>query len=412
MSVSSSTLLEDLIQSAKDLQPQLKARAPEADTLKRMPGETIRNFKDAGFHKIYMPKAWGGYELNWGAHFEVSRIIGEVCGSSAWTVSLVFSHVIWAARFGQTAQDELLALSADPIVVTGSAGHGVMTPTTKGFELDGQWKFVSGIHHADCAVVTAKSDPDAIFSHFVLLFPGEYEIVETWDTEGLRGTGSHDIRVRRQTIPQHRVVERDMLLASDAPGAGIHDHYVYGIQMAPFQKSWFAGPLLGTARGALDEYLSITKERIGRLLGESIVDQVPVQVRIGETLADIETAELIFSTYIRRLHDIGSQGVRLTGAELLKAKRDMTLGAQLCLHAVERVVNMMGAGGQVKSNPVQRHARDCRAICTHIELQWDHSMAPTGKFLLGLPTGDPLVDNSERFEQDHDVPGTQLGTQI
>jgi len=412
MSMSSSSRLDDLIQSAVDLQPRLKERAAEAEALKQMPDESISDFKAAGFHKIYMPEAWGGYELDWGAHYDVSRLIGEACGSSAWTASLVFSHVIWAARFGQAAQDELLSRSREPIVATGSAGHGVLSQTAQGFQLDGQWKFVSGIHHADCAIVTAKDDPEKIFSHFVMLFPDEYEILETWDTEGLRGTGSHDIRVRVQNIPKHRVVERDALLANEAPGAGIRDHYMYRIQMAPFQKSWFAGPLLGTARGALKDYVSITQDRIGRLLGESIVDQVPVQVRIGETLADIETAELIFSTYVRRLHDIGSQNLTMTGAELLKAKRDMTYAAQLCLRAVERVVKMMGAGGQVKPNPVQRLARDCRAICTHIELQWDHSMAPTGKFLLGLPTGDPLVDNSEQFKQDQDVTSPQLGTQI
>ena len=404
--------LESLIQAAQDLRPALMERAGEADQLKQMPYQTIRDFREAGFHKIYMPRAWGGFELDWGAHYDVSRIIGEVCGSSAWTVSLVFSHVIWAARFGQAAQDDLLSRCSDPIVATGSAGHGVLKKGTQGVQLDGQWKFVSGIHHADCAIVTAKDNPHEIFSHFVMLFPDEYEVLETWDTEGLRGTGSHDIHVRTKTIPAHRVVARDDLLASEAPGAKIHDHYVYRIQMAPFQKSWFAGPLLGTARGALDEYIRITKDRIGRLLGESIIDQVPVQIRIGETLADIETAELIFANYVRRLHDIGQQGVPMTGAELLKAKRDMTFAAQLCLRAVERVVKMMGAGGQVKANPVQLHARDCRAICAHIELQWDHSMAPTGKYLLGLPTGDPLVDNSEQLTQDQDLPSARLGTQI
>jgi len=412
MSIPSSSLADTLVQTAEDLQQVLIERAPEADALKRMPDETIVDFKTAGFHKIYMPKSWGGYELDWGAHYDVSRLIGEACGSSAWTASLVFSHVIWAARFGQAAQDDLLSRSTEPIVATGSAGHGALTQTAQGLQLDGQWKFVSGIHHADCAVVTAKDDPNKIFSHFVMLFPDEYEILETWDTEGLRGTGSHDIRVRTQIIPKHRVVERDALLAAEAPGSKIHDHYAYRIQMAPFQKSWFAGPLLGTARGALKTYLQITKDRIGRLLGESIVDQEPVQIRIGETLADIETAELILSNYVRRLHEIGRQDLIMTGSELLKAKRDMTYAAQLCLRAVERVVKMMGAGGQVKSNPVQRHARDCRAICAHIELQWDHSMAPTGKFLLGLPTGDPLVDNSEQLKQDRDIPSPQLGTQI
>ena len=42
-------------------------------------------------------------------------------------------------------------------------------------------------------------------------------------------------------------------------------------------------PLPGevTAHGALLEYCELTRQRIGQMFGESIADQVPVQVRIG-----------------------------------------------------------------------------------------------------------------------------------
>lgn len=382
----------ELVDKARELVPTLKKRAAKAEELCRMPDETIADVKAAGFNKIYMPKRFGGYEMDWGAHYEVGRELGRACGSTAWTVSLVFSHIIWVARFHPEAQEEFFAKIKDPLVSTGTAGHSVLEEADGGYRLSGRWKFVSGVHHADCAVVGARVDPEAGFSHWVLLYPDDYTIIETWNTEGLRGTGSHDIEVKERFLPAHRVVGREEFMNFGSPGAKLHDHYVYRMRMAPLQRSWFAAPLVGPARGALEEYCTITKTRTGRMFGERIVDQVPVQVRVGESLAEIEMAELIIDTFIRFLHERGASGNDLLGTEVLKARRDMTVAARLCVRATTRLAEMMGAGGQERSNPVQRHMRDCRMVATHIELQWDHAMAPIGRYLLGLPTGDPFVD--------------------
>lgn len=57
---------------------------------------------------------------------------------------------------------------------------------------------------------------------------------------------------------------------------------------------------------------------------------------------------------------------------------------------------------------MQRLYRDCRAISTHIELNWDQSMAPTGKVRLGVPTGDPLIDGGPTSADASPVLGKQI----
>jgi hypothetical protein len=69
----------------------------------------------------------------------------------------------------------------------------------------------------------------------------------------------------------------------------------------------------------------------------------------------------------------------------------------------------MGVSAQTGRNPVQRHFRDCRTVTTHIELQWDHSMAPTGKYLLEVPTGDPLIDGADSSAENGNA---RLGTRV
>jgi 3-hydroxy-9,10-secoandrosta-1,3,5(10)-triene-9,17-dione monooxygenase len=161
--------------------------------------------------------------------------------------------------------------------------------------------------------------------------------------------------------------------------------------------------------GALQDYASLTKNRKGALFGESIVDQVPVQVRVGEAVAEVHAANLIVENFCTMLHERGAAGQDIVGEDLLSAKRDMTFASRLCLKAAERLSGMMGVSAQTGRNPVQRHFRDCRTVTTHIELQWDHAMAPTGKHLLGVPTDDPLIDGAEMAIEDGNP---RLGTRV
>jgi len=404
--------LDDLISAAAELVPTLRERAPEAENLRRMPDATVTDLKRAGMHKIYMPKRYGGFEMDWGAHWKVSREIGRGCGSTAWTVGLVFSHVMWIARFPPDAQEEFFSTHKDPIVATGSAGGGGIEGADGGYVLNGRWGFLSGVHHADCVMVVAKLGDAKMFSHFLMLMPDQYKIEDTWYSEGLSGTGSTHITVTDAFVPAYRVLELEHLLGPNPPGSVLHDSYIYKVRTPPYQKSWFSGVLAGISLGALEQYCDLTKARRGQMFKESIADQVPVQVRVGESVAEIEAANMIFDNYNRVLHENGSSGnLELSGDSLLKSKRDMTFGAQLCLSACDRLSGMMGVTGQTGDNPVQRHFRDCRTITTHIELNWDHTFSPTGKHRLGLSTGDPLVDdpvNSDNQGPDAAVLGKSM----
>jgi 3-hydroxy-9,10-secoandrosta-1,3,5(10)-triene-9,17-dione monooxygenase len=123
---------------------------------------------------------------------------------------------MWVARFGAEAQEEFFAANPEPLVATGSAGGGSLTETEGGYELTGRWGFTSGINHANGAMVTAKLGDGPVFTHFVLLQPEEWTNEGNWLAEGLRGTGSHHIRVAGARMPAHRVITMQEMLISAA----------------------------------------------------------------------------------------------------------------------------------------------------------------------------------------------------
>ncbi|MCY3987621.1 MAG: acyl-CoA dehydrogenase family protein [Gammaproteobacteria bacterium] len=399
----------ELAAAAESLAPLVRANAVLAEELRDPVPEVVDALRKAGLHKLYRPRRFGGYGLDWGPHFTVSERLARECGSTGWLVSLVFSHVMYLGRFPLEAQEEFFASAGDDAVLaSGSAGGGVIRRDGSDWQLKGRWAFVSGVNVASGVMVTAREDSGGPISHFAILLPGEYQVLDTWHVEGLRGTGSHDVVVDPVLVPARRGLTLDEFASMSPPGAAIAESYVHRVRTWPYQTSWLVGPLLGTARGALESYCEQTRGRTGRLFGESIVSQVPVQVRVGESCARLDAAELLFEKVIRVLHAAGAAGEEIAGERLLRLRRLMTFGSRLCTSTADSLAAMMGVTGQKASNPVQRLYRDCRAISTHIELNWDQSMAPTGKVRLGVPTGDPLIDGGTTSADASPVLGKQI----
>ncbi|MEZ5458269.1 MAG: acyl-CoA dehydrogenase family protein [Steroidobacteraceae bacterium] len=398
----------DIARECDRLAPLVRENALETERRRDPVPAVVAALKAAGLHRLDKPRRFGGYGLDWGAHYVAGERLSRECGSTGWLTSLVFSHIMYVGRFAPEAQEEFFAVDPEPVLATASAGRGALFREEGGWRLKGRWSFASGVNVATGLMVVARERGEGPISHFILLLPGEYQVHDTWHSEGLRGTGSHDVSVDDVIVPARRVLEMAQFTSYTPPGAAIADSYVHVVRTPPYQKSWFCGPLLGTARGALESYLAQTKARTGRILNESIVSQVPVQVRVGAAVANLDTAEMMFAEIMRRLHGLGAARTEIGARSCLRMRRLMTLGAKLCVETADSLSGMMGITGFATTNPVQRMYRDCRTVSMHVELNWDHTMAATGKVRLGVPTGDPLIDSAGTGSNSAAVLGTQL----
>ena len=61
---------KELVREARKLVPVLRERAQATDELRTLPDETVADLKAAGIHKIFTPRRYGGFEMDWGAHVD------------------------------------------------------------------------------------------------------------------------------------------------------------------------------------------------------------------------------------------------------------------------------------------------------------------------------------------------------
>src|SRR5947207_14818787 len=80
---------EELLARAEALIPVLRERAPRAEQLRRLPGETIADLHSSGLFRMRPPARVRGSELPYRALYELTAAIGRGCG---WT-PLVLVHV-------------------------------------------------------------------------------------------------------------------------------------------------------------------------------------------------------------------------------------------------------------------------------------------------------------------------------
>jgi len=384
----------DVRAAARALVPKIAARAAQANHWRRLHDETYTALHDSGIMSVLRPARFGGLEMPWGTHAEVALILAEGCGSTAWIASVVSAHTWTAGRMGLEFQAEVFD-RPDVLVSTAFANgrNARIEAVDGGFKVSGRWALASGIDHADWLLAAAMA-PDNRWGRFQTTLFGiprrNVRILDTWDAEGLKATGSHDVVVEDVFVPVHRTASFD----SVSRDGDQELPWLYRLDILPYYYTTLLGPVVGCARGAFLEYLRITQDRVGLMHGDEIRRQTPVQLRVAECGAQIHAAHLLMDETFAICRSGQDAERALSREQKVRVRLNMGYAAKLCRDAVTRLQDMMGAAGLARDNPVNRLVRDARAAASHAAIAWDAAALPFGASALGLPTGQDGIDQA------------------
>jgi 3-hydroxy-9,10-secoandrosta-1,3,5(10)-triene-9,17-dione monooxygenase len=96
--------LPDVGERTHALVPRLRQRARTSEELRRLPDETVQDFRDAGLFRVLQPARYGGYQLDYGRiQVELCSVLSQACGSSGWVQSVIGCHAWCLGMFGPQA---------------------------------------------------------------------------------------------------------------------------------------------------------------------------------------------------------------------------------------------------------------------------------------------------------------------
>jgi alkylation response protein AidB-like acyl-CoA dehydrogenase len=255
----------ELIARATALRPDLVAAQADTEERTHYSPELHRRFEEAGFYRMYVPRRYGGLEVDVPTFLRVGIELGRGDISTAWGLCLAANHALQVGSwFPQQLQDEVFgggdfrcaSVAAPTVRATADDAGG-------GYRLDGAVAYCSGIPWSTYYMGQAGlPGTDAAGNPRMGLFVAPrdaFTMLDDWGhTLGLKGTGSNSIRFDDAFLPAHALLEDvnmiDVAVEGGTPGLALHGNPMYsGRALCIFTMS-LAGAIVGGGYNALDEY--------------------------------------------------------------------------------------------------------------------------------------------------------------
>src|SRR5262245_23519281 len=344
MVTSTTELLSD------DMLARFDERAPEYDRENRFFDEDFAELKESGYLLLAVPTEFGGSGLGLDEYSKLQRRLAYVAPATALAVNM---HVYWTGvaadllKMGDDSCKWMLEKAAEGEIfcaLHGEPGNDLplLLAVASATRRDGGWE-ISG--HKICGSLTPvwtyggfhamdTSDPDhpQIVHGFIPRDSDGYQIVETWDTLGMRATQSQDTVLDKAFVPDDLVA---LVCPAGFAGAGPFQVGIFAWALMGFSATY-----LGAARRAYDIVVNQLPTKTSIALTRSMAHHPEVQHNVAEMRIALDAAD----AYLERTAADWAAGagyedwpVRLTATRYFVISK--------CFEVVDRAMDLTGGAG-------------------------------------------------------------------
>src|SRR6267142_4207090 len=254
----------DYVLQARQFAPELAAAADEMERRRELPEPIVEGLVERGFFRLLLPGSLGGAELLPASFVPVIEEIAKADASTAWCLNQASGCSMTAAYLEPAAACEIFGGPRG--ILAWGPGPGKARVVEGGYRVTASWSFASGSHNATwlgCHVPiynesgTQLLHPDGSPVIRTVLFPkSNAEMTDIWHVLGLRGTGSDKYSVADLFVAERHVAARD----NDSTRR--EDGLLYRFSSLQLYASGFAGVAMGIARGTLDYFVELARDKV------------------------------------------------------------------------------------------------------------------------------------------------------
>ena len=380
---------EAVLERARALAVRVRQSADEIESLRRLPPDLAAAMGDAGLFSMYVSKEHGGAEIHPLTALQVVEEIGRADGSAGW-VTMLGSTV--STHSGWITQDVMRAMVEDagPFRPAGSARVlGTAQAVDGGYLVNGRWDFQSGVTHANWVIgncmVLDDGEPrhgsDGVpVTRSMCLPVRDGEVIDTWHTVGMRGTGSNDFAVEDLFVAQERSTRWDEPPAIEGPLYRPRFNITFGWVLT-------AANALGIARGAIDELTALASVAASTGSMSLLRDRPTVQARVGEAEAIVRASRAWLVTATGAAFEASKRIHEEDPADaLLDVRLSIVHAIRESVRAVDIIFHAAGTNAVYESNRLGRFFRDIHVGVQHVSAAQDH-YETAGRMVLGAGPG-------------------------
>ena len=371
------TTVHPLVERARALQPLVRERAAAAEKAIAPDADVVRAMADAGLYAMCVPGSLGGAEADPLTTIATIDAIAQADGAAGWVLMIGAETTGIGSAYLPPDTGRTLVLDHPSVVICGALNPVVQARRAEGgYVVTGQWPFASGSQRADwfwgqCSIGGSKTDVVE-----VLVPRAQYDIVETWNSPGLRGSGSHDVRVREVFVPDARVTHtRDRPPNIDSP--------LFRLPLTSRLAYNKVGVSTGIARAAIDHFVALATERRPRLARATLRDRPRAQLAVAEAEALLGGARGFVADAVGDLWATVQRGERPSVRQQALVRLACSHAAQSCSAAVTKLFEAAGTAVSDADHPLARCFRDAHIVGQHL-MTSPFAIDDAGRVLLGL----------------------------
>lgn len=351
-----------MIDIALELRGEFDARAAELDRSGDFPHENYEQLREHGYLRGPVPAELGGLGAGLVETARAQRALGWGCASTALAVNMHHFQVGAAAdgfRASGGNEAPLRRVADEGIVLASTGAEAIVagewsTATTA--VRDGDDYVVSG-HKYFCSqasgmdVVRVNATDSETGEIVVITVPASLpgvEIVETWDTLGMRGTASHDVVFNEVRVPANAVGVR---LSAEAPA---WDPRFAGV------IKWFLSLMSGVYVGIADRAREEALEMVGGGRNSAFRDDALNEMLVGQLEAAHFRADAAHEAGIER---VAAASDPVEAMVIAITTKDAAIEASV--EVVELATQIAGGRSYFKKSVLERLTRDVRAAAYH-----------------------------------------------
>jgi alkylation response protein AidB-like acyl-CoA dehydrogenase len=356
------------LEAARELAPLIRAAADEIDAKRELPRPLFEAIADAGLFHMAVPREIGGSEIDYPTYVRVIEELGKADASTAWAVNQGATFGTFAARMAPDVARKIWMETPRSVCSNPPAPTAKAIAVPGGYRVTGNQPFSTGCRHASWVAPHAQiiengeprlkpdGKPDA---RYLLVPVSQAELLDTWHTKGMRGTGTHNFVVNDVFVPEERTV-----FPRGAPA--ITGGARYRIPHTLGFAGGDAAVACGLARSCLEAFYDHAGKNTQRYAKGLLRNEPIVQYTIGQVEAWLRSGRAFLMEAVQDMWDEACAGT-VTMERRAALRVASTHAIQLAGQVVEAIYKLTGAAAIFDGRLIQRHFQDIHVITQHVQ---------------------------------------------
>ena len=377
---------QSVISRAEAVRPAVAAASDQIEAARRLPPALLDQLHEARLFRLLLPRASNGIETDPVTFFRVMETIAEADASTGWCLCQAGGCAMSAAYLEAPVAQAMFGDDPRAVLAWGPGPKAKAIECEGGYKVTGTWAFASGGRHATwlgahCPIYQADGSPRLHANgkqqeRTMLVRAQDVTWTDIWNTVGLRGTASDQFALSDFFVRADHSMTRDFEKERRESGP------LYRMSAINCFQIGFAGVACGIARGALDCFVDLARNKVPFGMKSPMRDNAVIQSSLAQAEVNLRAARGYVLQSAAAIWKDLTAGATISIEQRVTIRMASTNAIAKAREAVDFAYGAAGATAIFENHPLERRFRDMHTVTQQLQGRLSH-FETVGAWMMG-----------------------------